>query len=86
MHHSSSLTLYDAVVRTTVDLDPGLHAEAVEYARRERITLGEVLNDALRARLHPIPPVRISENTGLAVIRIGRPITPEEVAAVIYDD
>lgn len=77
---------YDVIMRTTVDIDPSLHAEAVEYARRERITLGEVLNDALRARLHPIPPVRISENTGLAVIRLGRPITPEEVAAVIYDD
>ena len=69
-----------------MDIDPPLHAEALEYARRERITLGEVLNDALRARLHPLPPIRISENTGLAVMRIGRPITPEEVAAVIYDD
>ena len=58
---------HDEVVRTTVDLDPGLHAEAREYARRERITLGEVLNDALRARPHPMPPIRISENTGLAV-------------------
>ena len=73
-------------MRTTVDLDPGLHAEAMEFARRERVTLSEVLNEALRARLHPIPPPRISGNTGLAVIRIGRPITPEEVAAVIYDD
>ena len=73
-------------MRTTVDLDPGLHAEALEYARRERVTLSEVLNDALRARLHPIRPARISENTGLAVLRIGRPITPEEVAAVVYDD
>ena len=53
-------------MRTTVDIDPVLHAEALEYARRERITLGEVLNDALRARLHPLPPIRISENTGLA--------------------
>ena len=77
---------HDVQMRTTVDIDPVLHAEAMEYARRERITLGEVLNDALRARLHPLPPVRISENTGLAVMRIGRPITPEEVAAVIYDD
>ena len=80
------MTRHDVDMRTTIDLDPGLHAEALEYARRERVTLSEVLNDALRARLHPIRPARISENTGLAVIRIGRPITPEEVAAVLDDD
>jgi hypothetical protein len=31
-------------------------------------------------------PIRISEHSGLATVRIGRPITAEEVADALDDD
>jgi hypothetical protein len=66
---------YDAAVRTTVDIDPDLHAEALREAARE----------ALRQVLRPVPPVERDPDTGLGVISIGRPVSADEVADVIDD-
>lgn len=76
---------YDAAMRTTVDIDPDLHAEAVTEAARERISMSALVNDALRQVLRPVPPVERDKATGLGVISIGRRVTSVEVADVIDD-
>jgi Arc/MetJ family transcription regulator len=73
-------------MRTTVDLDPELHAEAVARARSNRRSLSEIVNDALRQALHPVPPVRRDELTGLGTIRVGHPLTADQVADALDDD
>lgn len=73
-------------MRTTIDLDPELHASALEKSRSLRVPLSHVINDALRAALRPVPPVQIDERTGLGVVRVGRPITAADVANVLDDE
>ncbi len=82
MHH---MMRYDATMRTTVDIDPDLHAEAVIEAARERISMSALVNEALRQVLRPVPPVERDTATGLGVISIGRRVTSDEVADVIDD-
>jgi len=76
---------YDAPMRTTVDIDPDLHAEALTEAARERISMSVLVNEALRRILRPVPPVERDPDTGLGVISIGRPVSADEVADVIDD-
>lgn len=73
-------------MRTTVDLDPDLHREAVARARGSRISLSKLLNDALRQSLHPLGPVQRDPLTGLGTITIGRQVSADEVADVLDDD
>ena len=73
-------------MRTTVDLDPELHREALAMARNARSSLSQILNDALRKSLHPVPPVERDPVTGLGCLSIGRPVTSEEVARALNDD
>jgi Arc/MetJ family transcription regulator len=72
-------------MRTTVDLDERLHADALERARAERRSLSDVVNDALRQALHPVPPVRRDDVTGFGVIDLGRRVTVAEVADALDD-
>src|SRR3954465_6541185 len=44
---------YDADVRTTVDIDPDVDARLRALARERGVPLRVVINDALRAGLHP---------------------------------
>ena len=74
------------LMRTTIDLDPELHAEAVEHARRSRISLSQVVNQALRGTFHPVGPIERDPLTGLATLTIGRPITAAEVADALDDE
>jgi len=76
---------YDADMRTTVDIDADLHAEAISEAARERISMSALVNEALRQILRPAPPVERDPDTGLGVISIGRPVTSDQVANVIDD-
>ena len=76
---------YDARMRTTVDIEADLHAEALSEAARERISMSALVNEALRQILRPVPPVERDPATGLGVISIGRPVTSNEVADVIDD-
>jgi hypothetical protein len=73
-------------MRTTIDIDPQLHAEALEQSRVRRVSLSHLLNDALRVALHPAPAVEVDSITGLGVVRLGRPITESDVAAALDDD
>jgi Arc/MetJ family transcription regulator len=72
-------------MRTTIDLDEELHAEAVARARSERRSLSDVVNDALRSALRPIAPASQDQLTGLGVIDLGRRVTSSEVSDVLDD-
>lgn len=74
------------VMRTTIDIDPQLHAEALEQSRVRRVSLSHLLNEALRVALRPVPAVEVDAITGLGVLHLGRPITDADVAAALDDD
>lgn len=72
-------------MRTTIDLDDALHAEALAEARRARTTVSAIVNEALRKALRPVAPVERDPLTGLGVIDLGHPVTAEDVADVLDD-
>ena len=72
-------------MRTTIDLDDALHAEALAEARRSRTTVSAVVNEALRKSLRPVAPVEPDPLTGLGVIDLGHPVSSEDVADVLDD-
>lgn len=72
-------------MRTTIDLDPELHAAALTRAGRERRTLSAVVNEALRQSFTPVAPVRRDAVTGLGVIELGHPVSASDVADALDD-
>lgn len=80
--------IYDAVVRTTIDLPDDLHRAALLIARDRHQTLSRTIASLLRAALageqHPTA-VEIDPESGLPTLRVGRRITAEDVAAVDED-
>ena len=80
---------FDAVrctaMRTTVDLELDLHAEVQAEARRTRVSISTIINDALRKSLRPVPPVEPDPLTGLGVVRLGYPVTHKDVADALDD-
>ena len=72
-------------MRTTIDLDEELHAHAQIAARRERVTVSAIVNEALRKSLRPVSPMERDEMTGLAVVRLGYPVSPDDVADALDD-
>ena len=72
-------------MRTTVDLDPDLHAEAQAEAQRSRVTVSAIVNDALRKSLRPVPDLERDPITGLGVTSVGRRVTAADVADALED-
>ncbi len=72
-------------MRTTVDIETDLHAQAQAEARRSRVTVSAVVNDALRKSLRPVPPIERDPLTGLGVVRLGYPVTADDVADALDD-
>ena len=71
-------------MRTTIDLPADLHQLTSAVARSRRQTLSQTIADILRQALisDDQPTVSTSPITGLPVVDLGRPITPDDVAAV----
>jgi hypothetical protein len=71
-------------VRTTIDLPDDLHQMVTAIARDEGKSMSRAITDLLRRQLTPPagPPVGTDERTGLRVIRLGRPITSEDVRSL----
>ena len=80
---------YDAVMRTTVDLPDDLHSVVVQRARDTHTSVSRTVAELVRAGLQPRPDaaqLEIDPETGLALFRIGRPITLEEVQAFLDEE
>lgn len=75
---------YDAPVRTTIDLPADLHQLTTALARSRNQTLSQTVAEVLRRSLLSDDGPEISHDaaTGLPVVRIGRPISSEDVAAL----
>lgn len=77
--------IYDAMMRTTIDLPDDVHRAAVLAARDRRQTLSRTVADLLRGALEggsrTAAAVEKDELTGLPLVRLGRRITAEDVAS-----
>jgi hypothetical protein len=76
-------------MRTTVDLPPAVHRRARELAKQRGVSMSAVLADLATRGLAQIEtPVTLTEDprTHLPVLRIGRSITSEDVAALLDDE
>jgi Arc/MetJ family transcription regulator len=72
-------------MRTTVDIDEDLHAEAQAAARRSRTSVSGIVNEALRKALRPAGPVERDPLTGFGVVDLGYEVTADNVADVLDD-
>lgn len=72
------------LMRTTIDLPADLHQLTTALARDRKQTLSQTIADVLRRALLPeaTPTVSLDPRSGLPVVRLGRPVTSEEVAAI----
>ncbi len=80
---------YDAAVRTTVDLPDDVHRAASRLARDRHQSLSRTVSDLLREALQGRPEgtqLQIDPVTGFPLFRVGRPISPEDVATALEDD
>ena len=76
-------------MRTTTDLDPKAHKIAKAIARQRHLTLGKIISEAILNRYEAQSPDSLQSSTtalGLPAIYIGRPITREEVSALIEEE
>jgi hypothetical protein len=71
-------------MRTTIDLPEDLHRQALSIARDTSRTLSETVVDLMRRGLGhgQLQDVSRSPVTGLPVIRLGTPITSDDVRAL----
>jgi hypothetical protein len=71
-------------MRTTIDLPDDLHRQAISIARDTSRTLSETVADLLRRALGhgQLQEVFRSPSTGLPVIRLGTPVTTDDVRAL----
>lgn len=76
-------------MRTTVTLEPEAYRLARALASKRHQSVGKVLSDAILSQFRqpgePAPKIEVDE-FGFPVLRLGRVITPEEVAAAIEED
>ena len=87
LHHTH--IIYDAAMRTTVDLPPSVHRRAREIAGERGLSLSAVIADlAVRglAQLDSDVVLESDARTGWPVLSIGRRITSEQVLAALDDE
>jgi hypothetical protein len=80
--------MYDAHMRTTIDLPDDLHRQALSIARDTSRTLSETVADLMRRGLGHGEAREISRSavTGLPVVRLGTTITTDDVRALEDDE
>jgi metal-responsive CopG/Arc/MetJ family transcriptional regulator len=71
-------------VRTTIDLPEDLHQMVSAIARDEGKSMSLAITDLLRRQLRPPaePLISTDDRTGFRVVRLGRPITSEDVRSL----
>lgn len=81
--------MYDAGMRTTVDLPPAVHRRAIELAAVRGVSLSAMVAELTTRGLAELgTPTRLitDSRTGLPSLRIGRRVTDEDVAAALADE
>ena len=89
--HLSLMQLYDADMRTTVDLPPALYQRVKERAADHQQSMSSTLASLVSQGLDlqdetTKAEVEVDPVSGFPVISIGRAITSEEVARLIEED
>lgn len=78
------------VMRTTVDLPPGVHRRALELAKARGQSLSATIADLTLRGLTQIDEpleIRIDERSGFPVMSFGGPpVTAEQVASILHDE
>ena len=75
--------IYDATMRTTINLPDDVHALAREIAHQQRKTLSQVITEFVRMGLEPVAEQSDpSTEPGLPTVRLGRRVTVEDVRAL----
>jgi hypothetical protein len=81
--HDDALVTTVRAVRTTIDLPEELHRVMAELARDRGTTLSRTVADMLELALGTRDvQVERSEATGLPVIRLGRPLTSDDLRSL----
>jgi hypothetical protein len=78
---------YDALMRTTLNLDDDVLRTARAIARADGRALGDVVSELMRRGLRPIEP-RLADEHGFPVFEVSReaaPITDEMVRAALEE-
>lgn len=81
--------MYDANMRTTVDLPPAVHRRARDLADRRGQSLSSVIADlTIRGLAQLDEPVELTVDavSGFPVIRVGRKVTASDVADALDDE
>ena len=71
-------------MRTTLDLPEDVHRAVVALARDRAQPMGVVVAELVREALGTSEELRVEvdDETGLPLVRIGRPVTAEDVRAL----
>lgn len=80
--------VYDADMRTTVDLPPAVHRRAARMAAERNSSLSAVLSELVTRGLAQLDaPVEVSMDpqTQLPVLSLGRKVTSADVAEALDD-
>jgi hypothetical protein len=78
--------MYNDVMRTTIDLPPDLHQQALTIARDNHQTLSATVSQLMRKGLGESSRVKIVyTESGRPLLSVGRPITDEDVRSLEDD-
>jgi len=73
-------------MRTTVDLPDAMHVRVREVAAERGVSMSDLLVEFTAIGLERAAPApEVDEETGLHLLRVGRPITTEEIASFLAD-
>jgi predicted transcriptional regulator len=74
-------------MRTTIDLPDDLHRAVTLIARDRHQTLSRTVESLIRSALarNDHTTIEIDPESGLPTVRVGQPITAEDVAAIEED-
>ena len=76
-------------MRTTVNLEPEAYRLARALAAQRKLSVGSVLSEALLSQYGPPLDKANSltvDSEGFPILRLGRVITPEDVASAIEEE
>lgn len=74
------------MMRTTIDLPPDLHSLAKQIAHEQKRSMSDVIAQLIRQGLRSAEPELAVGARGLPLIRVGRPITSEDVRSLDDDE